>query len=708
MSTAARPRILSIEEREGELLVIVLDREDSKVNLIDERWIEEMTRAVERAEREKPQGFVLLSGKPGNFIAGADVSLIASLADSFEAASKARVGQELLSRIEDLPCRTVCAINGACLGGGLETALAFRYRIAADDHSIAIGLPEVRLGILPGFGGAYRLPRAVGVMQALPLVLTGKNLRPRSASRIGLVHRLTAPALLEEVALQAARSGLPLPRRKTSQVLSEFALGRTPVGRSLLKTLARRNVLRETGGHYPAPFEIIERVVGGYGSSRARAMHLEAEAFGRLAVSSVAKNLLFLFQGSESLGRQGPAGLAAREEGPMRRGVVIGAGTMGGAIAGALASRGIEVRMRDVSIEALRVGMANAARPLNRRVEARALEPRERDAILAKISPTTELTGLSRAAFVIEAAPENLELKTRIFRDLEERLPDRAFLATNTSSIPITRIAAALRRPERLVGVHFFNPVDRMPLVEIIPGERTSPHVVRQAVSLIRSLKKSPLVVGDRPGFLVNRVLFPYLNEAALAVGEGWSVERIDRALLRFGMPMGPLAVLDEVGLDVAQKVAAVLEEAFGERAKPAAILARLLEKGALGKKAGRGFWRGTGSTRTPNGTDLGKRGGEEAPEDAAIVERLLTGMINEAARVLGEGVVSDPDHLDLGTVLGCGFPPFRGGIRRFALALGEDEVRARLDRLFKRYGNRFAPAEELHALFRARSELSG
>jgi 3-hydroxyacyl-CoA dehydrogenase/enoyl-CoA hydratase/3-hydroxybutyryl-CoA epimerase len=225
---------------------------------------------------------------------------------------------------------------------------------------------------------------------------------------------------------------------------------------------------------------------------------------------------------------------------------------------------------------------------------------------------------------------------------------------------------------------------------------------VRQAVALVRSLKKSPLVVGDRPGFLVNRVLFPYLNEAALAVEEGWSIERIDRALLLFGMPMGPLAVLDEVGLDVAQKVAGVLEEAFGERAKPAAILARLLEKGALGKKTGRGFWRRAGARKTPNHADLGAKSSGETPEDAVIVERLLTGMINEAARVLGEGVVSEADHLDLGTVLGCGFPPFRGGIRRFALALGEDEVRQRLDRLSQRYGNRFTPAEDLHGLFRA------
>jgi len=296
--------------------------------------------------------------------------------------------------------------------------------------------------------------------------------------------------------------------------------------------------------------------------------------------------------------------------------------------------------------------------------------------------------------------PEVLELKQRIFREIEERVPPRAILATNTSSLPIASIAAGLRTPERVVGLHFFNPVHRMPLVEVIPGEATSAPTLARAVGLVRRLGKTPVVVADRPGFLVNRLLMPYLDEAARCVEEGLSPAEIDGALRRFGFPMGPLAVLDEVGLDVAAKVARVLEAAFGERARPAPLLGRLLAAGALGTKAGRGFWTGRGKARRPNLADLGPRAGE-APTDAGIRDRLLGGMVNEAARCLAQGVVAHPDHLDLATVLGTGFPPFRGGLRRWARGVGEPETRRRLEALAARHGQRFAPAESLDVLFR-------
>jgi 3-hydroxyacyl-CoA dehydrogenase/enoyl-CoA hydratase/3-hydroxybutyryl-CoA epimerase len=690
-------------EARGDVLAIVLDRAGARVNLIDEAWLAAMTEAVAAAERDRPRGLVLLSAKPGNFIAGADVGLIAALESAAEAEDKSRRGQELLARIEDLPFPTVAAINGACVGGGLETALAFRFRVAADDDSIVMGLPEVRLGILPGFGGTWRLPRAVGLLPALPLALTGANVRPRKALRLGLVDRLTAPELLERVAVEMAarppaRRPLPLVVRAGSALL-----GGTPPGRAALRAMTRRQVAKETGGHYPAPPRIADRVIGGYAAPRARAMAAEAEAFGRLAVTPQAKNLLFLFRGADALERHPWTGAESPPDRAARRAAVIGAGTMGGGIAGALAARGIAVRLRDVAIEPLRLGMAGAAGPLERRVRKRALHPRDRDAILARIAPATcavaEDRSLAAVDFVIEAVPESADLKVRVFRELERAVPDSAFLATNTSSLPIGSLAARLDRPDRLVGIHFFNPVDRMPLVEVIPGAGTRPDVVSRAVGLVRRLKKVPVVVGDRPGFLVNRVLLPYLNEAAFAVADGWDPARIDGALLRFGMPMGPLRVLDEVGLDVAAKVSGVLHEAFGERARPAPVLAKLLEAGALGAKAGRGFWTGRGKERRPNAADLPGVSGP-APPDEAIVERLLYGMINEAARCLGEGVAAAPDHVDLATVLGTGFPPFRGGLRRWALTLGEPRVRAGLDRLASVHGARFAAADELPAFF--------
>jgi 3-hydroxyacyl-CoA dehydrogenase/enoyl-CoA hydratase/3-hydroxybutyryl-CoA epimerase len=698
---AGRAPTLSVERKASGVAVIRLDRPDRKVNLIDPEWLEDMTLALDRLEADPPAGLVLLSDKPAGFIAGADVSLIASLATAEEAASKAREGQALLDRIERLRFPTVAAIHGACLGGGLETALAFRWRVAADDASLVLGLPEVRLGVLPGFGGTLRLPRTIGVTAALPLALTGRNVRARQALSLGLVDRLVAPELLERTAIAVAAGDAPRRKKRPfGKAVADAVLGRTIPGRFALARLTRKSVLEETGGHYPAALEIVDRVIEGRGMRPDRALREEALAFGRLAVTPVAKNLLALFQGGEALARHPWTGRPAPVDRASERVAVIGAGQMGGAIAGALAGAGLAVRLKDIATESLRLGMENAARPLNRRVRSRAMTPRDRDAVLARIAPTTRSTGLGRVDLVIEAVPEDLDLKIRVFRELERLVPDGAILATNTSSIPITSIGGGMRSPEMLVGIHFFHPVDRMPLVEIIPGARTAPEVLERAIGIVRRLKKTPLVVADRPGFLVNRLLLPYLNEAAHAVDDGWPVDRIDETLLAFGMPMGPLRVLDEVGLDVAAKVARVLEGAFGERAAPAKVIARLLEAGALGAKSGRGFWSGPPERRIPNAADLGAQEARVLPSDDGIVRRLLLGMVNEAARCLAEGVVAEPSHLDLGTVLGAGFPPFRGGIRRWALSLGESVVRHRLDELAKKHGARFAPDPALGELF--------
>lgn len=701
---ALRAPVLRVEVRESGVLAIVLDRPGERVNLIDEAWLAEMTHALDRVAQERPRGVVLLSAKAGQFIAGADVDLIASLETKDEAARRAREGQDLLARLEDLPCPVIAAVNGACLGGGLETALACRAIFAANDDRVSFALPEVRLGILPGFGGTWRLPRRLGITAALPLLLSGKTLRPRQALRLGLVDRLVPPELLERVAFQAAADGFaPSRRRPFAQRATDSLLGSTPFGRAFLRARVQGSLRAETGGHYPAPFAILDRALAGYGAPRARAMEAEAAAFGKLAVTPVAKNLLFLFRGNEALARWPWTGAASPVDRETRRAGVVGAGTMGGAIAGALAERGVEVRLRDVSLEALRLGLAHAAAPLNRRVGRRALSARERDAIVARISPATDDTGMERVDLLVEAVPERLDLKQRVFRDAESRVSAEAILATNTSSISISAIARGLARPDRMIGLHFFNPVHRMPLVEVIPGEATRPDVVARTVGLVRRLKKTPLVVADRPGFLVNRLLLPYLNEAAFCVDEGWPLEKIDGAMRRFGFPMGPLAVLDEVGLDVCGKVAGVLESAFGERARPAPILARLLERGALGTKAGRGFWTGRARAKRPNVADLGVTGRRATPSDADVVTRLLSGMANEAARCLDERVVAHEDHVDLATVLGAGFPPFRGGLLRWVRTVGETETRRRLEDLAARHGVRFETAPSLGELFRAR-----
>ncbi len=696
--------LLRLEETEGGILSIVFDRPGSRVNLIDETWVAELAAALDRAEASGARGLLLRSAKPGQFIAGADVSLIAGLDTADAAEAKSRLGQQLFDRIERLPFATVAAVAGPCMGGGLELALACSARVLASDDRVTLALPEVRLGILPGFGGTVRMPRLVGTMEAIGLATTGRSVRPREALRLGLADRVVPAESLISAAIELARRPpARRPRPAASRALEAAAAG-NPIGRALVRELSRRRIARETGGHYPAPFVIVDRILEGRALPQEEALRREAKAFGRLSTTPVAKNLLWLFRANEALGR-GPEsadGSAFREPPAiLEEALVVGAGTMGGGIAGAFAEAGLRVRLKDVSVESLRLGLAGAAAPLRKRVARRRLGEREEGAILARISPTLASTGFGRANVVLEAVPEILDLKIRVLREVEALVPEETILATNTSSIPIERIAAGLASPERLVGIHFFNPVHRMPLVEIIPGTRTSERTVRRAVALVRRLKKSPLVVADAPGFLVNRLLMPYLDEAALAVDDGWPVEAIDRALVRFGMPMGPLRVLDEVGLDVARHVARVLEEAFGARARPAAVLERLLAAKALGVKSGRGFWIHEGKRRRPNDAAIAAPR-RAAPPDAEIADRLLLGMVAEAARCLAERVVSEPGHLDLGTVLGAGFPPFTGGVRRWARSLGEAQVRRRLHRLTAAYGDRFAAPPHLDRLFEA------
>jgi 3-hydroxyacyl-CoA dehydrogenase/enoyl-CoA hydratase/3-hydroxybutyryl-CoA epimerase len=681
------------------IFAIVFDRAESRVNLIDEQWIDEVSRSLDEAERNGARGIVFLSAKPDHFIAGADVSLIAALANESEAETKCRIGQKLFNRIEDLPIPTVAAISGACLGGGMELVLACKQRIAARGDRPILGLPEVRLGVLPGFGGTVRLPRIAGTMEAMNLILTGRTLRPRDARRMGIVDSVVPKERLVELSIEAARRQMtPRRHRPWSKALLEAIAAGTPLSRTITRSIVRAQARRTSGGHYPAVFSIIDRVLEGRGLAREEALVREARAFGKLAVTPVARNLLWLFQASEAMGRPDRDRPAAKDR--IERGALLGAGTMGGGIAGALAESGIAVRMKDVSHDALRAGLAAAAAPLQRRVERRRLTSRERDAILARISPTLQWTGFERASCLIEAVPEVFDLKIRVLREAESNLSPTAFLASNTSSISITRMGNELRHPQRFLGIHFFNPVHRMPLVEIIPGKSTAPEIVERAVALVRRLHKSPLVVADSPGFLVNRLLFPYLNEAALAVEDGWGVERIDRALEKFGMPMGPLRVIDEVGLDVASHVAGVLEDAFGERAAPASVLQRLVQAKAFGVKSGRGFWIHAKGRRIPNRKDIGATSSAIAPADEEIVDRLLLGMVLEASRCLAEEIVSDPGHLDLGTVFGAGFPPFHGGIRRWARSIGESEIRRRLNRWASLHGARFIPGPELDLLF--------
>ncbi|HWP33983.1 MAG TPA: 3-hydroxyacyl-CoA dehydrogenase NAD-binding domain-containing protein, partial [Thermodesulfobacteriota bacterium] len=577
---------------EDDVALVTFDRPGSTVNVLSTPVMARLNEICAELERAAAageiHGVVVASAKPDVFIAGADVREIAAIADAADGEAKAARGQAILERLARLPLTTVAAIHGACLGGGLELALACRMRVATDDPKTRLGLPEVTLGIIPGFGGTQRLPRLIGLEAALDLILTGRQVDGRTARRLGLVDDLVARPILLAVAKAYARGqARPRPRpQPLARRLRRLLLERTRPGRALLFRQAERTVRARTRGRYAAPLKALEAVRGGLELPLAQALALEARLIGPLLASDACKALVGLFLVQEQAKRQavGPARSVAKIG-------VVGAGLMGAGIAQAAAAAGLDVRLRDVSVEALAEGMKRVAAVVREGVRRGRLAPAEAAAQLARISATTDWRGFRRADLVIEAVVEDAEVKREVFRQAAAVAP-AALLASNTSSLSIDTLAEGLPDPARLVGMHFFNPVHRMPLVEVVRGRRTGEEALATAVALAKQLGKTPVVVGDGPGFLVNRVLAPYLAEAVRCVLEGVAIERVDGAMEDFGMPAGPLAVLDEVGLDTAARVAAVLEAGLGPRFAFGPPLERLLEAGRRGRKGGLGFYR--------------------------------------------------------------------------------------------------------------------
>jgi 3-hydroxyacyl-CoA dehydrogenase / enoyl-CoA hydratase / 3-hydroxybutyryl-CoA epimerase len=596
-----------------------------------------------------------------------------------EAESKAKDAQELFQEVAALPFPTVAAIDGPCLGGGAELALACRHRVASDSRSTAIGFPEVKLGILPGFGGTQRLPRLVGFTQALSLILSGRTLDARRALRIGLVDDVLPHERFAFRAVEWAESLLGSPRRRRNRIpLLHRALQSFPPFRSVALREAKKSVQKRTGGHYPAPFEIIRVIGTTWGMSLESGLKVERKAVARLLFTSESVNLRRIF----SLGEQAkriPATPTARR---VEIAAVFGAGTMGGEIAYLLTRAGIRVRLRDVKPDPILRSLAHAQSLFQREITQRRMTSPEVEQAIARIEPFLVLTGLGRADLALEAVVEDLTVKQNLFREVEELTPERVVLATNTSSLSVQAMARSLRHPGRVVGMHFFNPATRMPLVEVIRTESSDPEAVETVVALARRIRKTPVLVRDAPGFLVNRILMPYLSEAMTLVEQSVEVQTIDHELRQFGMPLGPLELLDEIGLDVARKVAHVLEAAFGARVGSSALLDRLVSAGSLGKKSGAGFYRyergarrGIHPALASASTRARALGGEE------IRNRLLDAMVNEAALALDERVVDRPEDVDLAMVYGTGFPPFRGGLLRYADSAGIGAIVERLSR---------------------------
>lgn len=595
------------------------------------------------------------------------------------------------------------------LRGGTELALACDSRIASEEPHTQIGLPEILLGIFPAFGGTTRLPRLVGVSTALDLILTGRALDARRAERAGLIARAVPAAwLLEKAHLRLtelrARPAASRRDRYHPRTTMTRLLDGNPLGRALVFNRARSMTRARTGGHYPAPVAAIGVMEHGFGQPLETGFRLEARWVSDLVTGPVCKNLIRIFQLSERA-KKGPvvadASVVPR---PVKSLALFGAGVMGGGVAELASRNAIEVRMRDVNPASLTRALQTVKSIVDERSRKRGGRnaARDRDAQLARILPTLELSGVGRADFALEAVVEDLDVKRRVFGELEVRLEQDAVLATNTSSLSVDKLAEGMKHPERFCGFHFFNPVHRMPLVEVVRGRQTSDASLVTAVGLARRLGKTPVVVADSPGFVVNRILMPYLREALHLLEEGFPVQAIDGSMRRFGMPMGPFEVIDEVGIDVAAKVAGVLGNAFPGRMSPAPALAKLLEAKRLGKKTGLGFYRHQGRSRTPDPQVrelLGLTRVRSAPNPELLSDRMVLAMINESARCLEEKVVEDAGMIDLAMIFGAGFPPFRGGPLRHADGLGLARVESRLTALRAEKGERFAPAALLSRL---------
>lgn len=691
-------RMVRMEIEDG-IAVIRLDQPGKPVNVISRQMMEEMGEALGRLEAREggARAAVIVSDKPGVWIAGADIEEFQHIRSAADGEQLSLAGHRLLNRLEALEIPVVAAIDGAALGGGLETALACDYRMASTSPRTKLGLPEVQLGILPGAGGTQRLPRLLGIANALDLMLTGKNLDGRRAMKLGLVDEVVpAPVLLRE-AKRAAREladGTRKPRAGRRRGSPEWKEGLPGVG-ALIFRKAREGVMDKTRGLYPAPLRILEVVERGIDRPLEEGLALEARAFGELSVTPESRSLVHLF--FAKTGAENRPDLPGNPR-PVRAEhiAVVGAGFMGAGIAAASAESGMRVRLKDVSTQAVSRGLKTARDILAKRARRKRTPRYEVTRLVDRVEPTAEYTGFGAVDLVVEAVFEEVELKHRVLREIEAAIPEDAVLGSNTSTIPIHRLAEAVSRPQNVLGLHFFSPVEKMPLLEIIVTDATDPGVAATGHAYGKRLGKTPIIVNDSPGFYANRILTPYMAEAALLLDEGARMEDIDRAMTAWGYPVGPVTLYDEVGLDVASKAGRIMAEAFADRMKPSDIVDKLVADGRLGRKNGRGFYRyEEGERKGPDESVyplIGNPPRREIPA-AEIQERLSLVMVNEAVRTLEEGVLRSARDGDVGAILGIGFPPFRGGPFWYVDQTGADRVLARLRALEKQHGPRFAPA---------------
>ncbi len=656
--------------------------EDKSMTTLSEQTLAELRDTVSdlhlKADKKEIEGVIFHSHVPGCFLAGVDVSIIAGLSSKQVALEGCEAGQSIYNSIEDLSVPTMALIDGLCLGGGTELALSCNMIMISTDDKSVIGLPEVMLGVLPGFGGTYRMPRKIGLPAALDLILTGKQCRAKKAKQIGLADFMVPRERMLELAPSYLKK--PIEKNKSTKDLLQAFASNNFIARKVIFQKAREQVLNTTKGFYPAPLKILELLEQGYGKSREAYLSMEAQAFADLSQTEQSKSLQHIFfmqDKSKKLYRSDSLKT-------IKRGAVLGAGTMGGGIAWLFAKFDQAPVMKDVNSQGLELGLKQASEIFTKDLKRKRMTRDDFERKMRSISPSLNYDGFKKADLVVEAVVENMDIKKSVFKELERFVTDEALLTSNTSSLSVTEMASVFKKPERFAGLHFFNPVHKMPLVEIIRHDKTSNETIASLYQWCLKVKKTPIVVNDGPGFLVNRILAPFLNESAYLLAEGLSIEALDQAVLNFGMPMGPCRLMDEIGLDVCVKVGHIMEEGIGARMKACGLSSKIHEAGFLGKKNQKGFYLYD---------EKGKEGGINQEilsllpakhiemDETTIQMRVFLPMINEAAYILAENITDSAEVVDIGLIFGLGFPPFRGGLLKYADNEGLDRIAAAIER---------------------------
>lgn len=653
------------------------------------------------------QGLVVTSGKDNSFVAGADVKVLDACETELDVKQIAQTGQILFDKIEGMKMPVIAAIHGPALGGGLELAMACHGRVVSDSNKTVLGLPEVQLGLLPGSGGTQRLPKLVGLQKALEMMMTGKQLRAKQALKAGLVDDMVPKSILLETAVNMALKGKPK-RKPVKKPLVTKLLENNPFGRKVLFEQAEKTVMRQTKGNYPAPLRIIECIRTGVEMGYRKGLEIEAQRFSELCMTSESKALRSIFFATTEMKKE--TGVAGVEPDEVLKAGVLGGGLMGGGIAFVTTNKaGVPARIKDIAHEGIRNAFKYSYDILNKKVKRRFMTKAEMQKQLPLLSAGTDYVGFKDCDIIVEAVFEDLGLKQKMVAEIEENCGENTVFASNTSSLPIRNIAEKAQRPENVIGLHYFSPVDKMPLVEVIATEQTSDKTISTTVEFARRQGKTPIVVKDEAGFFVNRILGLYMNEAANIAMEGEPVENIDKALTKFGFPVGPMTLLDEVGIDVGSKVSAILFDAFGERFSAPKAMEKLTNDDRKGKKNQKGFYL-YGKAAKPSLMDkvTFKKKGKQVDESVyrvlgvtpsskysseEIAQRCVVQLLNEAARCLDDGIIRNARDGDIGMIFGTGYPPFQGGPFRYMDSFGISNLVEVLKDYQNKFGDRFEPA---------------